>query len=159
MRLNPRLREVHRAEIKRRMNYYIDKRWDGLYFAFGTSVVLVGAGIRFCLIPRPGSYYIGAFFIIMGALFFGTYLFILKSLRSEVTNFLWLTPLEQLIIAAHIGISIGMGLPVEMVFPLLLLTGVYATWRLWRKAGPLWRIYYFRAGRDYFREVKGYSFR
>lgn len=156
MRLNPRLREVHRAEIKRRMNYYIDKQWDGLYLAFGTSIALTGVGARFCQIQQPNAYYIGAFFITLGSLFLAAYFSLLKTLRRKTASLVWLTPLEQFGIAATTGCSIGLGLPIELILPLLLLTGVYATWRLWRKAAPLWRIYYFRAGRDYFREVKSY---
>jgi hypothetical protein len=158
MSMNPQLREVHRAEIKRRMNHYVDSRWDGLYGAFGASVVLVGVGVRFSLIPRPGAYYISAILFLLGALFFGAYLWLLKTMQSKENTFVWLTPAEQFIIAVPLGFAIAMhSIPVELIASLMLLAGIFATWRLWKKAGPMWRIYFFRAGRDYFREVKSYG--
>lgn len=157
MRIDPQLREVHRAEIKRRMNHYIDSRWDGLYCAFGASVVLLGIGVRYSHFERPSAFYISAIFFFLGVLFIGAYLWLLQALRSKENAFVWLTPMEQLSFAMPVGFAIAMpSVQIELIVTLMLLAGFYTTWRLLKKAGPLWRTYYFRAGRDYFREVKSY---
>ena len=121
-------------------------------------MVLVATGVRFCLIPRSGACFIGSIFFILGLLFFAAYVWILRALRAQGNTREWLKPLDQLIIAISIGLLILLpGSTPELAVPGFLLVSAYATWRLWQNSRPLWRTYYFRAGRDYFREIKSYS--
>jgi hypothetical protein len=153
--MNPRYREIHRAEIKRRMFSAMDRRWDALYGAFVASVTLVGFGVDFCLIPRSGSCVIGATFLVLGALFFAAYRWLLHLLQDRGSTREWLKPIDQLITAALICFAVALSnLDSEIWFAAFVMAGAYGTWRLWQNSRPYWRVYYFRAGRQYLREIE-----
>lgn len=155
--MNSRYREIHRAEIKRRMYRIVDRRWDALYGAFSASVVLAGFGISFCLIPRSGSCVIGSIFFVLAALFFIMYRWLLRILRNQGNSREWLKPLDHLVIAVIIGLAIALSrLDSGVWLAVFLMAGVFGTWRLRKYSKPHWRTYYFRAGREYFREIKSY---
>ena len=155
--MNPRYREIHRAEIKWQMHRSVDRRWDALYGAYLSSIILVGFGFEFCFIPRPGSCVIGFIFFSLGAIFFAMYRWLLRVLRRQDKNREWLNPRDQLIIATLICSAIFLSNDELTLIIVLLLTSAYGTWRLWLNSRPHWRRWYFRAGRDYFREIEGYT--
>jgi len=153
--MNPRYREIHRAEIKRRTYKAADRRWDALYGAFAASIVLVGSGVKFCFIPQPGSCVIGIICFTLGVLFFAMYKWLLRILQNIGNTREWLKPVDHLIIAGIIGSDIALSNYSSAW--LVVLAGVYGTWRLLHYSRPHWRTYYFRAGREYFREIESYS--
>jgi predicted membrane channel-forming protein YqfA (hemolysin III family) len=155
--MNLHYREIHRAEIKRLMYREVDRRWDALYGLFSVSIILAIFGVKICLITRPGTCVIGFFIILLGALFYAIYRWLYRTLRNQGNTREWLKPRDQLIIAIIIGLSIVLEDYISgMWFLVFLMAGAYGTWRLWQYSRPHWRIYYFRAGRKYFRELKSY---
>ena len=155
--MNLRYREIHRAEIKRRMHTIVDRRWDALFGAFFTSIVSAGFGVNFCFVPQPGSCVIGSILLFLGAIFFIMYRWLFRILRNQGNTREWLKPLDQLIITAIIGIAVVLSnLDSEAWLAVFLMAGAYGTWRLWKYSRPHWRTYYYRAGREYFREIESY---
>lgn len=156
--MNPRYREIHRAEIKRAMYRAIDQRWEALYGAFSTSIILVGFGIKFCTDPKPGSFLIGGVFFFLGALFFMMHRWLLRALRKKDQNREWLRLRDQVVITTPLGFSIFFPYGnLALLLASFLSAGVYSTWRLRQNSQPYWRLWYFRAGCAYFREIKSYS--
>lgn len=151
-------REIHRAEIKKLMYSNVDRRWDALYGVFAMSITLAVYGVKFCLIPRPGTCVIGFFVFLLGALSFALYRLLFRILRNQGDTREWLKPHDQLIIAIMIGLPIALEKYMPgMWLAGLFIAGAYGTWRVWQYSGPYWRIFYFRAGREYFREIKSYT--
>ena len=151
-------REIHRVEIKKLMYSNVDRRWDALYGVFAMSITLAVYGVKFCLIPRPEGCVIGVVFFLLGALFYVLYRLLFRTLRNQGDTREWLKPHDQLIIAIMIGLPLALDNDMSgMWFVGFIIAGAYGTWRLWRYSRPYWRIFYFRAGREYFREIKSYT--
>lgn len=156
--MNPRYREIHRDQIKRRMYKVVEYRWETLYATFVASIVLAVMGVKFCFISRSGSCGIGAFLFFLGALFFFMYRWALRIFRRQWKMRVWFTTLDQLIMAGFIGLGIVLSDYVELIWLAGFLIALsYANWKFWKYMRPLWRIYYFRTAREYFRDIESYS--
>jgi len=149
--MNPRFREIHKAEIKRRMYHATDRRWDALYGALCAGTVLIAFGIRATLGTGKGSAAFGSFFIFLGVIFIASYVLLFQLLRRKDQVREWLTISDHAVIIAGMGISASV--PSEYCLVPILAANCYATWKLWQRSKPFWRRYYFFAAREYFREI------
>jgi len=159
--MNPRYREIHRAEIKSLMYSMVSGpvgRWNIFYAAFMPGVILASFGVEFCLIPKFGSCFIGAVLFILAALFFATYLRSLRALRTQGDAREWLKLSDHLIITAIISSSVTFSTYThsKMWFLMFFMALAYSAWRFYQYSRPYWRSFYFRAGREYFRQIKSY---
>lgn len=156
--MNPRYREIHRAEIKRRLYRSVDQQWDALFGVFTTSIGLAGFGVRFCLAPIPGSWIIGFVFFSLSALFFAMYRWMLRTLRKRGINSGWINTPDQLIVVALICLAIFLSDSNSAVWLFVFLcAGAYGTWRLRQNLRINLKRYYFREARKYIREIERYS--
>ena len=154
--MNPRYREIHRAEIKRRLHHYGNQQWDGPVCAFATSIIFAGFGVSFCFAPIPGSWIIGVVFFSLSALFFAIYRQFLRILRKRKIE--WLNTSDQLIIAALLCLAIFLsGSNSAVWFFAFLCAGAYVSWRLRQNLRIHLKRNYFREAREYIREIERYS--
>lgn len=135
----------------------VDRRWDALFGTFCASIVLAGFGVKLCFIARPASGAGAVILLVFAALIFTLHKWSLRMLRNQGHTREWLKPLDQLIVVAIIGLAIVLsGFNSGILLVGILVAGVFGTWRSWKCAHPYWRSHYFRAGREYFREIKSY---
>ncbi|WP_170152068.1 hypothetical protein [Vogesella indigofera] len=135
----------------------VDRRWDALFGTFCASIVLAGFGVNLCFIARPANDVGAVILFVFAALIFTLHKWSLRMLRNQGHTRDWLKPLDQLIVVAMIGLAIALsGFNSGLSLAGIIVAGVFGTWRAWKYARPYWRSHYFRAGREYFREIKSY---
>lgn len=156
--MNPRYREIHKAEIKRRLYRYADQQWDAPFGGFATSIGLAGFGVKFCFLPMSGSWIIGLVFFSLSAVFFAMYRRSLRTLGKQEVNRGWLNTSDQLIVVALICLAVFLSGSNQLVLLFFFLcAGGYGTWRLRQNMRTHLRLYYFREAREYIREIERYS--
>ena len=159
--MSPRFREIHREEIKNLMYATVHGRtgrWNIFFGGFIPGVMCASFGVSFCLIPRSGACFIGAVLFILSALFFALYLWVFRSHQAQGNVREWLNLSDHLIVTAILSSSIVFSTYTHSKMWLLLyiMAVAYAAWRFYKYSRPLWRSFYFRAGREYFRKIKSY---
>jgi hypothetical protein len=139
------------------MRKNVGRKWGALFNTFLAGAVFAAIGAKFWLVNNQASYIIGCVFLMLGALLFLLYIWLYRILKNQSNTHEWLRPLDLLISAAIAALAIAIASADSVIWlAVMLLTGVYATWRLLKYARPYWRIYYFRVARDYFREIRKY---
>lgn len=155
--MNPRYREIHKAEIKRRLYRYADQQWDAPFGGFATSIGLAGFGVKLCFLPMSGSRIIGLVLFSLSALFFAIYRRSLRTLGKQEINRGWLNTSDQLIVVALICLAVFLSSSKLVFIFFLLCASAYGTWRLRQNVRIHLRLYYFREAREYIREIERYS--
>lgn len=155
--MNPRFREIHRSQIQKRLYRSVDQQWDALLAVFSASIILIGFGVRFCVLARSGSGLLGGFFLFLGGCFFVIYRSHLKTLSKRYDT-QWLTGRDQLTYIAIYSPAVFLSeIHPGFMLPFIFGAGVFGVWRLRSNLRPHWRRYYFRVARAYIREIHKYG--
>ena len=134
----------------------IDYRWEGIYTLVVFSASLLAFGIKAMYLPGDGAAALAFILLLPGTLFLGGYFLALKLIKSTSTEMPRYR--DQFIVVVIVVASVSLSHYGEWVLAFGMLTVfVFATQRLWSKPESFWRLWFFRAARIYFREIKKYT--
>ncbi|MFT6915048.1 MAG: hypothetical protein ACJAWL_001351 [Motiliproteus sp.] len=152
-----RYRNAHKAEIKRRMYRATDRKWDMLFTFFSSSILFLAYGIVFLLTNISGGVVFGVLMLMLSALFFFSYRWLLGKLQTTKEIRIWLSGSDEVIVTLATLVSVALSeVYSENWLFLLAVGGAYGTYKLWIYSKPYWRFHFFRAAREYFRELSTY---
>lgn len=155
-RFTPAFRELHRAEIRRLMKHGLNRKWEALYTGLLTGLMFFGFGLRLLIhgTDADSSMVFAFICFLLSILFLGLYLGVSKS-REQGGVFPETLSLPDLAIQSLLMIApIVAGLRIDWaVFAGLSLALLHGSWMTYARARPYWRIWYFRAAREYFRDL------
>ena len=136
----------------------IDFRWEGVYGVLVFCAILFSFSAKYFLLPGAGTAALSIVFFLPGLIFLGMYILVIKLAKrsnSEIPAYR-----DQAVVVTIVGASILLSDYGEWVlFSGMLAVFIFITHRLWSKPEMFWRIWFFRAAREYFREVEGYTSR
>ncbi len=151
--MNPRFREIHRAEIIKQMKRDVDDRWTVLDMTLSFSIFLVGAGIESFFIS--GAF--GFITIAIAIAIFVVHRHIYQNLRNQQYAAEWLQSKDQINAIAFFCFAFFLArLRIDIGLVAYFMCGVFAAWRLRQSRNLNWRLFFFRAARQYYRVLKYY---
>ena len=124
--------------------------------SFHNIILLCCFSVRFFHLPGNGAAALAIIFFLLGLTFLGMYVLLLKlakKLKSEMPRYR-----DQIIVVTIVAVSVLLSGHGEWVLVLgMFAVFAFTTQRLWSRPKTFWRLWFFRAARDYFREIKSYT--